>query len=305
MIEIVFLGTGSGIPSKTRNLSSIWMRYEKDCFLFDCGEGTQRQMISGKISFMKVDRIFITHWHADHWAGLIGLILTMNLEKRRKPLYIYAPEAERFVNDILDLGYWGPRFKVVPIDIDFEGDEITEVFHTKDYQVFSIPVEHTVPSVAFCFKEKDKWNVDIKKAGKYGLKQGPLVGKLKKFGKITLKGKSITLDDVGVFIKGLKVVYSGDTRFCKNLVKISKNADLLIHDATFAEETEDRSHAGAKEAAKVAKQAKVKKLVLTHFSRRYLDVSPLVAEAKKIFKNTTAAEDFMKIILKKDKILIK
>ena len=114
MLEIVFLGTGSGIPSKRRNHAAIWLRYEGETLLWDCGEGTQRQLLKAGINFMKIDRIFITHWHADHWAGLIGLIQTMNLEKRRKALHIYGPDAERFVGDILDLDYWGPRFRVVP-----------------------------------------------------------------------------------------------------------------------------------------------------------------------------------------------
>ena len=299
MLEIVFLGTCSGIPSKHRNPAGIWLYYEGDAMLWDCGEGTQRQLMIAKLSFMKIQRIFITHWHADHWAGLIGLLQTMNMEGRKEPLYIYGPDAERFVGDILDLNYWGPRFEIIPKTVPHEGTEFVKILEREQYQIFSIPTKHTVPSVAYCFQEKDSWNVDIKKAEKlYGLKQRPLVGRLKRNGEIIFKGKRIRLEDVAVKKRGIKVVYTGDTKTCENLKTISKDADVLIHDATFVEEKYDRMHSGAKEAAKIAKECGVKCLVLTHFSRRYQNTKPLIDEAKKIFPNTIAAKDFMKITVK-------
>jgi ribonuclease Z len=299
MLEIVFLGTGSGIPDGRRNHSAIWLQYEDEAMLWDCGEGTQRQLMIAKKSFMKIDRIFITHWHADHWAGLIGLMQTMNMEHRKKPLYIYGPDAERFVSDILDLDYWGPRFEIKAANVPYEGDEPNLVYHSKEFDVLSIPVKHTVPSVAYMFKERDYWNVDIKKAEKlYGLKQSPLIGVLKEKGRVILKGKTVTLEEVGIKRSGLKAVYSGDTKYCENLVKLSKGADLLIHDATFAEEEKTKMHSGVGDAAQVAKKAGVKQLILTHFSRRYRNVKELEEDARKIFKNTQAAQDFMRVELK-------
>lgn len=298
MLEIVFLGTGSGIPSKRRNHAAIWLRYEGENLLWDCGEGTQRQLLKAGINFMKIDRIFITHWHADHWAGLIGLIQTMNLERRRKALHIYGPDAERFVGDILDLDYWGPRFQIVPHTVPSEGDEISSLLKTKDFEIFSTPVKHTVPAVAYCFKERDRVNVDLKKAAQFGLKQGPAIGKLKSKGVIDFKGKRVRLEDVSDITKGTKVVYSGDTKSCRNLELISENADMLIHDATFVEEKENRMHTGAKEAAQIAKKANVKRLVLTHFSRRYQDMKEMEKEAKKLFRDTVIAEDFLRLTLK-------
>jgi ribonuclease Z len=301
MIEITFLGTVSGIPTKTRNHPAIILEYfseEKDTLLFDCGEGTQKQLMLSGISFMDIDKIFISHWHADHFAGLIPLIQTMNLEKRTKELKIYGPEAEKFVSDIIDLGYFGLRFPVTAINLPFEGDTITLVDDAADYQVFSIPVYHTVPSVAFCFKEKTKWNIDIKKLKQMGLKRGVWLKKLKKFGKAEFDGKDIKIEDVSNSKPGLKVVYSGDTKPCENLVKISKAADLLIHDGTFLEEDESKAHADVKQAATTAKKAEAKQLILTHISRRYTDPKELEEEAKKVFKNTKIAHDFMKIKLK-------
>lgn len=307
MLEITFLGTGSGPPTKARNHSAIYMHYDQDNFLFDCGEGTQRQMIIAKgISFMKIDHIFITHWHADHWIGLIGLLYTMNLEGRKRSLYIHGPDAERFIGDILDLDYWGTGFRVIPKSVPFEGNRETKVYETKDFEITAIPTKHTVPSVAYCFRERDKVNVDIKKAEKlFGLRQGRLVGKLKEKGEIEFKGKKITLKDVGFRKPGIKVVYSGDTEPCENILAISKDADLLIHDSTFFEVMEDRMHSGAKEAAKIAKKANVKNLALTHFSRRYTNLRELEEEAKKVFKNSFAAKDFMGVIVKNKGIKFK
>src|SRR2546428_4314550 len=152
MLEITFLGTVSGIPTRDRNHPAIILEYygeQKDTLLFDCGEGTQRQLLIAGINFMDIDKIFITHWHADHFAGLIPLIQTMNLEKRRKPLKIFGPEAERFVSDIVDLGYFGLRFEIEAINLPFEGSDATKIFEAEDYEVLSIPVLHTVPAVAY------------------------------------------------------------------------------------------------------------------------------------------------------------
>ncbi len=300
MLDITFLGTGSGPPTKSRNHSAIYLHYDTHNMLFDCGEGTQRQMIiANGISFMKLDHIFITHWHADHWVGLIGLLYTMNLEGRNRPLYIHGPDAERFIGDILDLDYWGSGFKVIPKDVSSEGNRETKVYETDQFEITSIPTRHSIPSVAYCFRERDRVNVDIEKAEKlFGLKEGRLVGKLKEKGEVEFKGKKITLDDVGIRKPGIKLVYSGDTEPCENIVALSKGADVLIHDATFVETKEEMMHSGAKEAAALAKKAEVKNLILTHFSRRYTDLREIEAEAKKIFPSSFVARDFMTVAVR-------
>jgi len=253
------------------------------------------------LSFMQIEKIFITHWHADHFAGLIPLIQTMNLERRQNPLTIFAPEAERFVSNILDMGYFGLRFPVKAVDVPFEGSEITKIDETKDYEILSIPVLHSVPSVAYCFKEKDKWNIDEQKLKEKGFKKGPWLKKLKSQREIELKEGKIKIEDIGYVKNGLKVVYSGDTRPCDNILKISENADILIHDGTFLEEDiEGKGHTDVKEAAKIAGKAGVKKLILTHISRRYTDTKEIEEQAKEVFENTVVAKDMMKINLKKE-----
>lgn len=306
MLEITFLGTVSGIPDKKRNHPAIVFEYSsdiKDYLLFDCGEGTQVRLMTSGISFMKIDKIFITHWHADHFAGLIPLLATMNLEKRKKELKIFGPEAEKFVTNILDLGYFGTRFPITAMDVPFESDKITKIDESEEYEIFSIPVLHTIPSVAYCFKEKNRWSIDLEKLKELGLKRGFWLKKLKKYGKAEYKGKEIKIEDVANSKPGLKIVYTGDTKPCDNVVSIAENADLLIHDSTFLEpdESNSRFHATVKDAAKIAKKANVKELVLTHFSRRYTDIKELEDEAKNVFENTKAAYDFMKIRLKTSK----
>jgi ribonuclease Z len=307
MIVVTFLGTVSGIPSRERNHPAIaleYFYYKKDTLLFDCGEGTQKRLMKAGISFMDISKIFITHWHADHFAGLIPLLQTMNLEKRKNELSIFGPEASKFVQGILNLGYFGVRFPVKAVDVPFEGKDISKVYETKVYEVLSIPVLHTVPSVAFAFKEKDVWRIDENKLKELGLRRGKWLKELKEKGEATYNGKKIRIEEVASLQKGLKVVYSGDTKPCENLVELARDADLLIHDATFLEEDEDvqKYHSSVKDAAKIAKKANVKKLILTHISRRYQkeDVERLLKEAKEVFENVEVAYDLMRVVLKRD-----
>ncbi|MFH0890178.1 MAG: ribonuclease Z [Candidatus Aenigmatarchaeota archaeon] len=297
-MEIVFLGTGSGIPSKERNHPGILLKYEGDQLLWDCGEGIQRQLALAGESFMKINNIFITHWHADHFAGLIGILQSMNLEGRKKTLTIHGPESELFVDAILELGHWGVGFNVKANDLTFEGSETETVLKTEEFSVYSIPVVHTVPAVAYCFKETDRVNVDLKKASVFGLKEGPMIGKLKESGSIVFKGKKVDLEDVSTKRIGRKIVYSGDTIPCDNIAEMAKGADILIHDSTFLEAQDNErkeAHSNVEDVAKIAKKADVKKLVLTHFSRRYRSMKEFEASAKKIFPNTIAAYDLMRI----------
>lgn len=303
MIKLTFLGTVSGIPSKTRNHPAIALEYfgeGKETILFDCGEGTQRQLNLAGISFMDIDKIFITHWHADHFAGLIPLLATMNLEKRTKELHIYAPEAERFVSHILDLGYFGNRFPIVATNVPFEGEEITEIDSGEEYKIYSIPMFHTIPAVAFCFKENDKSNIDLGLLKRLDLKRGAWLKELKRKGVAEYKGTHVRLEDVAKISKGLKIVYTGDTKPNNNVVKISENADVLIHDSTFleADEVKGKAHADVKQAAESAKKAKVKQLILTNISRRYKNPDELEKLAKKVFKNSKVAYDLMELKIK-------
>lgn len=298
-IEVTFLGTTAGVPTPHRNHAALYIRYQSEnefCYLFDCGEGTQRQIFASGENFMRINDIFITHWHADHFAGLLGLMETMNLEKRTKPLSIYGPEADRFVENLLDLGYASKKYDVIARPVPFEGSEITTLVETDEFRICSIPAKHGIPAVAYAFMEKDRVKIDKAKAKQLGLpEKGPIFKKLKQQGEAEWHGKKIILEDIALIEKGKKFVYSGDTLPCKNVAVLSEGADVLAHDSTFFEEM-DAKHANVSEVIKLAEDAKVKQLILTHISRRY----QLEELKEKIagMDNVKLAKDLMKIVIK-------
>ncbi|MEA3229575.1 MAG: ribonuclease Z [archaeon] len=304
MIKIKFLGTTASIPTRERNLPSIFLMFKGERILFDCGEGTQRQLMNLGLKFMKINRIFITHWHADHFAGILGLIQTMSLEGRKETLYVYGPKrTAEFLEQLLTIGYFTRNFRIDVTEMD---DGFT--IDGKGYKITAFKVAHKIPSMGYVLEEDPRIRADMKKAKKFGLETSPLIGKLKAGKTITFKGKEIKPGNIIDNLPGRKIVYTGDTKYDENVIRYAKDADLLIHDSTFAsdkeEDTYDRGHSTAKDAATVAKKAKVKHLVLTHISRRYQDskdnTSPkiLLDEARMIFKNTTLAEDFMEFEIK-------
>jgi ribonuclease Z len=295
-INITFLGTGAAIPNLKRHPAAILLQYGSDYLLFDCGEGTQLQMEKVRVSPMKIKNVFITHWHADHFAGLLPLIETLHLSRRERPLEVYGPEASRFIDALIELSYWGIGFRIIPKECGEK--DIEKIVETDLYDIYSIRVKHSVPAVGYCFQEKDHWNIDIKKAEKFGL-SGRKLRTIKEDGKIKIGDKTVKLEDIAVKKTGRKIVYSGDTEICKTLLEFSKNADILIHDCTFVEMPEEgRPHSTAVEVAKLAKKYKVKKLILTHISRRYRTNREVLEAVKPIFKDAIVAKDTMKITLK-------
>ncbi|MBI5061832.1 MAG: ribonuclease Z [Candidatus Aenigmarchaeota archaeon] len=310
-IEITFLGTTAGVPTKFRNHAAIHLMYrsqEEYCCLLDCGEGTQRQIFSSGLNFMRLDDIFITHWHADHFAGLLGLIETMNLENRTAPLNIYGPEAEKFVDILLSLGYSTKQFSVVGKNVEYNGSSIETVMDRDEFYIASIPVKHGIPAVAYAFMEKDRVKIDREKANALGLpSKGPIFKQIKDKGSALYKDMKIKLEDVSFTEKGKKVVYSGDTMPCKNIVKLAESADLLIHDSTHfedseefksrAKESKEYRHTTFEDVLKISEEARAKQLIITHISRRYQDIQDLKDKIAK-YPNVKLAKDFMKIELK-------
>lgn len=305
-IEVTMLGTTAGVPTKKRNHAAVHILYRsKDEFslLFDCGEGTQRQILFAGINFMRIDNIFISHWHADHYAGLLGLLETMNLEQRKRPLRIFGPEATKFVDLLLQLGYANKYFDIMAVDAPHEGRNTTKLLEDKEFFVESIPVSHRIPAVGFAFVEKDRMKIDKEKTKKLGLPSKSVIyKKLKKDGIAKFHEKTIRLSDLASVEKGKRVAYSGDTMACDSMVTLSRDADLLIHDSTFFMPPEELKaegyrHAGFEDVLDIAKRANVKQLLLTHISRRYQNEKEM-AEKIKNHKNIKIAKDLMKIVLK-------
>ncbi|NJD99051.1 ribonuclease Z [Thermococcus sp. LS1] len=280
MLEVIFLGTGGIMPNRERNVPAIALRYKGEIILFDVGEGTMRQMSTAKLSPMKVEKIFITHFHGDHYLGLAALIQTMNLWDREKPLHIYGPKyTSQFIQNFLNSGFFRPGF-------DIHVHEIGEVrLKFSDYEIWSFKVEHGIPALGYVFKEKDKRGKFLpEKLAEYGLSEGPILGKLEKQGQIEWNGRIIRLEDVtGPRRKGVKVVYTGDTEPCERVRLFAENADLLIHEATYlrAEDRGEGYHTTVGEACEIAKKAKVKLLALFHRAFRYT-YDEYVAKAREL-----------------------
>lgn len=292
-IEIVFLGTGSGVPTLQRSQPAILFNYGGDYVLFDCGEGCQLGLQKAKVSPMKIKKICISHWHADHFAGLLPLIETMHLFGRTEKLEICGPEASRFIDSLLELSYLGFGFEIEAKDASTDGKE--KVFFGTDYEIFSIPVKHSVPAVGYMFAEKDRWNIVMGKAKKSGL-GGQALRRIKERGKIIFGGKTMRIADIARLTAGRKIIYSGDTEPCESL--FAEKPDLLIHDGTFVEENEKfYSHSSAVEVARLAKKYNIKRLVLTHLSRRYRTEKPLLNAVRPIFRNAVVAKDGMWIVV--------
>jgi len=277
-LKITILGTAAGVPTKERAHTAICLNYQgasSFTCLFDCGEGTQRQMLIAGIGINSLDRIFITHWHGDHCLGIPGLIDTMGFEERSQPLYIHAPEARK-MKSRGGLLYPMGKFEVSGKNVPFKGNKISEIFSAPDFRVLSIPVKHSIPAVSYAFIENDRVSIDIEKAARFGFdEKDRMLGVIKREGKCVINGKRVTLDDVSNRTKGRKVVYSGDTEVCENLMKIAQGADLLIQDCTYLEapvEKRHHCHASLPEIVKMAEGLGVKKIVLTHFSRKYGDI---------------------------------
>lgn len=303
-IEVTFLGTTAGVPTKTRNHASLHLLYRSEQefpFLFDCGEGTQRQMFLAGVNFMRLNEIFISHWHADHYAGLLGLMETMNLERRSKDLRVFGPEADKFVYALDNLGYASKGFRLVAENVEFEETAVTVLLNAPEFQIVSIPAKHGIPAVSYAFIEKDRVKIDKEKAKKMGLpSQGKIFKTLKEKGSVSFRGRKVNLEDISFTEKGKKVVYSGDTMVHKNMEKLAKDADLLIHDSTFFEEDvfdKQYRHTTFEDVLKMADKAKVKQVILTHISRRYQNVQTMKEKIQE-HKNAKIAKDFMKVVLK-------
>jgi ribonuclease Z len=297
-IRIVFFGTGGSWPSPERNVMSIGVQIDSEVLLFDCGEGTQRQMMRTNMSFMKIKRIFITHYHGDHFLGLAGLIQTMALNERKETLEIYGPARTiDILSKYLSIGYYSAPFKIILYEL--QGGETLDF---GDYVVKTMPTKHPVPSLAYSIKEKDMPRIDRDKAKSLEL-SSKILEKLRREGKINYEGREITIGEVSKGIRvGRKIVYSGDTAPMDEMVNFAKDANVLIHEATvdssLEEQANEYGHSSAKQAAIIAKKANVDNLLLVHISPRYKDARIIEDEARKIFPHSRVMNDLDEFIVK-------
>lgn len=297
-MRIIFLGTGGGMPSKKRALPSVAVKFAGDVLLFDCGEGTQRQMMVAGVGFKRGFRIFVTHLHGDHVLGIPGLLYSMSMLDRDYSVEIYGPRGTEGVLEALigtlhrDLGF---EVKIIEVSPGL-------VAKTDEYSVYASRSDHGVESLAYRLQEKErpgKMRVDFLES--IGLPRGPLWGRLQRGQQVTYKGMVIKPEEaVGSPRPGRSVVYTGDTKPCDSVVELARGADILIHDSTFDERLKDRAkeegHSTSVQAASIAKQAKVKRLYLFHISPRYdEDPTPLLDQARRVFPMTELSYDLMQV----------
>jgi len=294
-MQLTFFGTSSMVPTKERNPSSFFLSYKDEGILFDCGEGTQRQMAIAGIKPTKITKILLSHWHGDHVLGLAGLIQTMGAMEYAGKLEIYGPKGTlKHFKGLFDAYVFDLR-----INIDVKEVEAGVFFENNEFRLEALPLSHRTPCVAFAFVEKEKRKINMVEAKKLGLSEGPLIGQLQEGKSVVHEGKKITPDMISTVVKGRKLAFVTDTVLVKNCAEIAKDADLLVCEASYTSELQDKAaeykHLTALEAGQIASRANVKKLVMTHFSARYKNTIELEKDARTAFDNVLAAKDFMKV----------
>lgn len=300
-MELQFLGTGAGVPAKHRNVTSIALKLldeRNEVWLFDCGEGTQMQILRTSIRPRKIEKIFITHLHGDHIFGLPGLLSSRSFQGGDTPLEIYGPKGiETFIKTSLAVSQTRLGYALKFIELT----EDQPIFEDQQFSVYTKKLDHGIDSFGYRVVEHDrKGELQVDKLKELAIPAGPIYGKLK-------KGETVTLDDgrtidgkafVGPDKKGRIVTILGDTRKTGNSVLLAQDSDVLVHESTFNKNEEKMArnyyHSTTHQAAEIAKEAKTNKLLLTHISARYLGKAALELEneAKEIFPNTLIMKDF-------------
>src|SRR3989344_2060090 len=275
-MEITFLGTGAMVPTKERNVSAIFLSYDTYGLLFDCGEGTQRQMNIAGINRNKVTHIFLSHWHGDHVSGLIGLIQTLGNQtaqnEERKKIHIFGPkETEMRMEHLLRTCIFDNKLVMEVHEITPKKNELINILDRDEFYIEAASLDHSIPCIGYRLTEKDTRKIDMKKAQVLGLKPGPLIGRLQQGVEVEFQGKKISAGMISTIKKGKKLGITMDTAPCKGAQLLAEDTDLFICEASYAsaieEKAEDYKHMTAKQAALIAANSNVKKLILTHLSQ--------------------------------------
>ena len=307
-MNITFLGTSSGVPSLKRNVSSLALKLTQssEVWLFDCGEGTQHQIMKSNIKSSQIKKIFITHMHGDHVYGLPGLLATLGLSGNSNGIEIYGPsELRDFINSSLSTSYCKLSFPLHFVEVENFASQNKTLFEDNKIKVNCACLKHRIPAYGYRVSEKDKPGIfDVKKAEAMKIAPGPIYSELQQGKKVELAdGRSFDGKEFcGPPRKGESFVYCSDTVFSEAAVSLSKNADLLVHESTFSHQDEsmayEKLHSTTIMAAKTALLSNTKKLIITHLSPRYtnknsITPSDLLKEAQKVFPNTQLAKDFL------------
>jgi ribonuclease Z len=290
--DLTILGCSSQQPTRYRNHSGYLLRWNEEGLLFDPGEGTQRQFIFANIAPTCITRIFVSHFHGDHCLGLGSILMRLNLDKVSHPIHCYYPASGKKYFDRLR---YGTIYHDTTTVIEHPIHEPGVICDDGKFRIEAFYLEHGVDNLAYRIQEPDTRKFEREKLDQYRIR-GSMVKELQANGQITVDGVTVHLSDVSWIRKGDVFCYVSDTRYCQNAIDAAKDAKLFLCESTYIEEHKDlayeHNHLTAKQAATIAKQANAQELILTHFSARYLDSKVFVDEAKSIFPNVHAAEDF-------------
>jgi len=311
-VEITFLGTSSGVPTRARNVSSIALRLPQraEVWLFDCGEGTQHQILRSDVKISQLSKIFITHMHGDHIFGLMGLLASCGLAGNAQYIEIFGPPGlEDYLKACTRYSHthFNNRLKVYTSSPGL-------LYEDAEYRVKCLPLKHRIPAFGYAVEEKDRpGRFRVEEAKSLGIPPGPLYGLLKNGQTITLEdGRQINGKELCEATEaGRKLAYCTDTIYCDSAVELAQGADVLIHEATFSHQDAplafERLHSTSTMAAQVALGAGVQQLIMTHFSPRYapgnsLQLDHLLEEARTLFPNTILAYDFLSVEVQRRKM---
>ena len=299
-MKLVFLGTSAAQPTENRGLSCICLEREGEVLMFDAGEAAQISYMKSGLGWNKKMKIFVTHLHGDHCVGILGLLQTMSMQNRTEPLEIFGPNGiEEFIAANIKVLNFGLSF---PILINTIKEE--KIFENEQFSISACKANHSIVAFSYLFEEKDKpGRFNVEKAKELGIPEGELWNKLQNGNQITINEKIVKPEQVlGEKRPGKKIGISGDTMPTKELEEFFRDCDYLVFDSTFLEaekqKAQDTCHSTAKQAATLAKNARVKNLVLTHFSARYKDEVEHLREAKEIHGSVITAKDLLEIEIK-------
>lgn len=298
-MDVTFLGTSSMVPTKKRNHSGIFLEYQGEGILFDCGEGIQRQLRLADIAATKITRICLSHWHGDHVLGLPGLIQSMGGMGYTRTLQIYGVPGSKKYLEYMFKGF--SSYTTLRCEVH----EIKEgvIFEDETFKIECTPLSHSIPCIGFSVIEKDKLRINMEYLKSQGIPAGKHLKLLQDGKDLPWKEKMIFAKDATYLAKGRKFTYVADTKLCNNAVRLAQDADLLVTECTHSHEIEEKAeqymHLTAPQGAQIAKEANAKRLFLTHFSQRYDNVDDLIKQAKEIFADTSAAYDFLSVKIEK------
>ena len=302
-IDVIFLGTGGSLPTKERGLPAVALRRDGELFLFDCGEGTQRQMMHAGLGFNRSMSIMISHLHGDHVLGLPGLLQTMSSLIRDKPLDLYGPEGiGAYLASLRRILAFAANFPIRVTELK-PGEGVSK----NGYRIKTTKAVHDITCLAYAIVESDRpGRFHPEKAKKLRIPEGPLWKQLQSGKDVEVEGRKIAPRQVMEEPRpGLKIVYAIDTRPSEEVRALAKGADLLMHDGGFAEDRRDKAkeyfHSTAREAARLGKAARVKKLALVHISAVTRDDSILLKQARSVFRPTIVPKDLLVLSLKRSK----